>query len=119
MTEGALGPDQGLEPGTHIAIGRAIDQEESGPQRGQILEDLSGALVGGDLVIGDDRGLAVRARELGGLAQAREHAIAGARIARELGEGRFRLLVLAGSASVTACSKAAPASAAFLVSHHS
>ena len=52
--------------------------------------------VGGDLVVGFDRGLRIGLRQFGRFAQPRQHAIAGGAVGRELGEGRFGLLRLAG-----------------------
>ena len=57
---------------------------------------MSGALVGGDVVVGLDRRSFVGARQLGGFAQPRQRAIAGGAVGGELGEGGLGLLVLAG-----------------------
>ena len=56
----------------------------------------SGALVGGDVVVGFDRRSFVGARQLGGFAQPRQRAIASGAVGSELGEGGLCLLMLAG-----------------------
>ena len=71
-------------------------------------------------VIGLDRVGRLDLREFGGGAQARQHAIAGRRLGRDLGEGGLRLGVLALPRSRSARPRsAAPASAAFLASQYS
>ena len=95
VTEGPVRRCQWLEPFTHFAVRRGVHKQEAGAHRRQILHDLSGALVGGDLVICFDRGPFVGPRNFGGLAQTRQPAIAGAAIGGEFGEGGLSLLMLA------------------------
>ena len=95
VPEGPVRRCQRLKPRAHFGVRRAIDQEEAGADRRQILDRLAGIFVGGDLIVSGDCGLGIGARQFGGLAQAGQDAIAGRTVGDELGEGGFRLLMLA------------------------
>ncbi len=65
-------------------------------KRREILQHRADRTVGGDLVIGRERGLGIGLGEFGRLAHAREMAIAGGALGGDLGEGRLGFGMLAG-----------------------
>ncbi len=70
----------------------------AGAQRRKLLQYRADGAIRRDLFIGRDRGLAIVVRQLGRFAHAREMAIAGRAFDHDLGEGRFRLGMLAAIA---------------------
>src|SRR5271155_165861 len=91
MAERAVGGRQRLKPRADFGVWRGIDEQEAGAHRRQILNDLAGAPVAGDLIVSFHGGFFVCLRELGCFAQPREYAIAGSAIDGELGKGRVGL----------------------------
>ena len=62
IAERTFGRGQRFQPRAHVGVGRVVDKQKSGPQRGEILDDLSGSPVGGELVVRFDRRLRIRPR---------------------------------------------------------
>src|SRR5215471_6078113 len=95
VPERAIWSGCGFEPLQDFRIWRGVDQQQTGPHRREVLDDLAGAIVRGDRIVSRDCGFAVRPRELGGFTQTGQHAVSARAIGRKLGKCRRCLLMLA------------------------
>ena len=96
VAERPVGRGQRLEPRAQLGERRGIDQNEPGADRREILQRAADAGVGGERVVGFTAARRIGLGELGGLAEARQHAVAGRAVLGDLGEGCLRLGLLAG-----------------------
>ena len=76
VAEGAAGFGQWLEPPADLVVGRGIEQDQSPPHGGEILQSLPGTGIAGELVIERGGALGIALRQRRSFAELGQHAVA-------------------------------------------